>query len=475
MSEGIGQPRIGSVEEPSQPFKPASWSTKIDFIKQLILGNNVLISILGEQNGGKTTFATFLATTLSPTIKSILVTANPLFSLDDLLNQIGEKLTHKGEMSLANFINESQETAIHTLVIIDDAHFLPNSFVESTLEALKQQDKSSYFHICLVSNYSLAAALNNLGTQHYQDMVHSIELGPLTEKETASYVREQLQFQPGIENSLTHERIKQFHQLTEGNIVGINTQMTAYFNHEKPMLLPKSKIRRNIAATAAVLIVVFGSAYLWNTNEVQSIPAQNVAIVLPQPMPDAANSQNSALQASAAAPVTVAVEDTAFTSSVPSYTLASTRQELQATSLRRINLVQDEANLAADDSMVVMDKVVIIPKHIKVEPAKQIAIAKPTVKPVVKPTAVRAAVSNVDKFTIQLLASQSKADLLRFAKVNSIDAKVFRTQNHGKSWYVLTYGQYKGRDAAKQAISHLPKSLAKLKPWVREVNDLKVG
>lgn len=458
MREVNVQPRLESqAESVLTLLKPKSWLTKIEFIKHLVQGSNVLISILGEQSGGKSTFANILLATLAPKVNAVVVTASPLFELHSILSQIGQALNHQGEMRLENFIAECQAEKTPTLIILDDAHFLPQSFIVEILDAIAQQEHA-YFHVCLVSNFSLALSLNKM-SESYPNLIHSVELGPLTEQETENILRDKFQAQPGMQAQLTQERIKQFYELTEGSIVGINTQMGAFFNQQ----LPKKRKPWLFATVAAVIAAMaVGVTYILNNVVSTSLPSVEVIAQLPQPIP------------------TTSPTEAALPSEIPAFTFASVRQELQATSLRKIDfLIPDDEHASADDTLVVMDKVLVIPKVVGNKATKP--AGAPKVAAVVTPKKV---VANPQKsvvkipagtFTIQLLASHSKSELEHFAKVHHIKGKmkILRSQSRNVNWYVLTYGEYKQRGLAKQAVNHLPSVLAKLNPWVRQLSELK--
>ena len=78
-------------------------------------------------------------------------------------------------------------------------------------------------------------------------------------------------------------------------------------------------------------------------------------------------------------------------------------------------------------------------------------------------------------FTIQLVASHKKSDVDRFKRSSSVYAGTTIRQftNQKGNWYILTIGEYSTRAEALKKASSLPKSLAKLNPWVRPVSGLK--
>lgn len=81
----------------------------------------------------------------------------------------------------------------------------------------------------------------------------------------------------------------------------------------------------------------------------------------------------------------------------------------------------------------------------------------------------------VNTFTIQLLASQSKDDVVRYSKKHHLQGKaVYYLSNlNGKSWYVLVYGIYDSKAEAQAALNKLPASLREQNPWVKSMGLVK--
>jgi DamX protein len=466
MKAGQVQPMLGLEEGETQPFfKPASWMTKIQFTKKLIQNNNVIISILSEPNSGKTTFAKILTASLAPEVKSVLVTANPLFEPHVLMQQIAQALACTAE-NATDLVTQINSDAAHVLLILDDAHFLPQAFIKELVEAL-QKLEVSFLHIALVANFSLTAVLNNL-SQLYTDAIHSIELGPLSAKETDNLLRDRFQGHPQVEALLTNDRVQQFFDLTEGSIVGINTQMAAFFNDPA---IEKNAIKRKkwVMPTVAASILALGAVYYLQMFPSDSQPLVQIVNELPKPSPKIEPDK----------PIQARIEEEPILNSeIPEYTLAANHQALQPTSLRKINLFENstEGMPSVDDAFVVMDKVIVIPKVISSKAAKDgvSAVHKPQL-PAAPTTTVQKSIAAANGYTIQLLASHRRNELLQFAKNHHIEGKIkiLTAQNHGVNWYVLTYGNYNQRSLAKVAINNLPKTLAKLKPWIRDLKELK--
>ncbi len=85
--------------------------------------------------------------------------------------------------------------------------------------------------------------------------------------------------------------------------------------------------------------------------------------------------------------------------------------------------------------------------------------------------------AQMDKYTIQLLATHDLATLNKFAQRANIakQSQIFHVTSKSKPWFILTYGQYKDKKAAEYAMQALPKSIQNLSPLVRETKNLQVS
>lgn len=440
-------------------FKPDSWLTTIDFITNLVLENNILTAILGEQGNGKTSFTHILQAELAPQINAHIIKAGPLFNRSFFLQQLNDLLGMEGEPLFSNFIARSQQEKSHGLLIIDDAQFLSAVFIEELLGELQLQGKSAYFHVCLVSDFSLVPVLNKLAQNIYKDMVHSIELGALSENETKSYLLQYLTPRQNVEKKVTDLRVKQFYQLTAGHLVDINRHMTSYFSakqaSKKPMLFRP--------AFVASVFLVFSGTYMWYSHLARTVPQE----FMDQTVKVAEIDENVAIP-SQIVPALISV--------IPTYEVGALRQDIVATPIRRADLIaMNEEDKTASDAtpMVIVDKVIVAPKVMPkgTEKKPQEAVLKSGKKN------QKTAHSNIEpsRYTIQLLASHSKKELQRFVQNHQLKgkAKLRCSLRDGVAWYVLTLGEYSRRLHAQEAAKKLPKTIIDLKPWVRKTADLK--
>lgn len=81
----------------------------------------------------------------------------------------------------------------------------------------------------------------------------------------------------------------------------------------------------------------------------------------------------------------------------------------------------------------------------------------------------KVALNTTEKYTIQLMGSDRLSDVKAFTAAHHLGNKThyYRTQLNGKSWYMLTYGQYSTAKQAEAALRGLPDNLQNHHPWVK--------
>jgi DamX protein len=300
------------------------------------------------------------------------------------------------------------------------------------------------------------ATLNKLTEEKYPGMVKSIEVGPLTEQETKIFVEENLKTLSGIKNKITNKRIKQFFKITAGDIATVNRHMTDFFSDKSTK---SANILRNTGVAAGVFFASVLIVFIILSQDFKSAPVQVAGL----------ESRDKAIQELRVEPI--------LDSEVPSYTLNVSRQEINATSLRKLELTSDEDDL--NNASIVVDKVIVAPKILNVKTKKDFAHIESNLSDVdkVKQKAKSPKfIATKDKsiFTIQILASNNQAKIEKFILIHNLagKAEVHHINRQGLGWFVLTYGEFTNRQYAKEALRKLPFDIQKFKPWVRNTADL---
>ncbi|HIG0327674.1 TPA: SPOR domain-containing protein [Legionella pneumophila] len=480
MIDGKEPLEDGVANQPRTLFKPGAWLAKVDFINHLILFNNVLITILSEKEGGKTCFNSLLKSNLNQQIKSVSFKANPPFSSQEIINELARQLhLNNKDNNIGTLAAQINERKVHVLLIIDDAHHLPESFIKEVMIIIKNQEDFGFFHLCLISDYSIVATLNNLAAEPFNNLIHTIELGALSEAETRTYVLQRAMASRLINRPLTDAQFKQFYHLTKGNLSKINTNLELFLSkcsnkkqNNKATILKGISLATSFTIVAGLSYFYFDNLYK-TRNNTPKLPDLASVTTLP-PIKDLIKKT----PAQQSAPTQDSV------SYIASWEDSSTRQ-LVHYGLPKKQILDDFVD--EEDSLntvAIVDKVVVIPKlkakNIS-EQVAQAAVSQSKLPPIshslqTKSVSEKPSVKKINGklFTIQLAASHKIEDINRFKNQNKwlSQAKVRHFSNAKGSWYILTVGEYESRNQALLNIKKLPGELAKLNPWIRSVEGL---
>lgn len=478
------QVNSGVTAQPRILFKPGSWLSKIDFINHLVLFNNVLIAVLSEKEGGKTSFVALLQTHLDQQIKATVMLANPPCDREQIIRDICSQL-HLHHDSLTDFewvAKQINERKAHVLLIVDDAHHLPESMIKELLSVIKGQDDLSYFHLCIVSDYSVIATLNDLALDQFNHLIHTIEIGPLNESETRTYVLQRAMTCRLINKPLTDGQFKKFYQLSKGNLAKINHTLEPYIAQISAQQSTQRKMVFKRMSVAASAVMVAGLSYFY-MNSAPFLPSDSTKELL----------------SSLPTPPRMALYDKAFpetveqlVSQIPSWQDASFRQLVYKPLPEQQRLSDVSEKEAEFSPLALADKVLSMPQmpmenradrasesdkreaQFKPEVIKSIKKAKIDRVEEKKKFVKQAAVQASGKYTIQLVASHKKSDIDRFRQDKKLltTTRVRQFRNQQGTWYILTYGEFANRNQAKRGISQLPVEIAQLKPWIRSVFGL---
>lgn len=469
MTDGHIQTAVGAFTQPRILFKPVSWLAKIDFINHLILFNNALVHVVSEKEGGKTSFATLLQDHLDQQIKSISmrVTApcDRHHFIDDVANKL--HLNHDTQTDIASIVAQINERKAHTVLIIDDAHHLPELLLKELLLGIKKQEHSGFFHICLISDYSLVATLNQLTVEQSNNLVHTIELGLLTENEARTYILQRAMSQGLINHPLSDAQLKQFYQVTKGDLAKINSGLELFiFNCTAKKKRKKISSTNKISLTLCALVMAgLSLMYFYDTQTSGSLNMVSDSI-LP-----------SIKQVFGTKDVMPIPKE----SYIASWQDSSTRQ-LVHYALPKVQVLDEfSEEEPALNTVAVLDKVVVIPtvKTAKIiEPVETPQQTPPTVaQQSIAPEPVKVEAQKLAEqtlYTIQLIASHQMSDINRFKQNNKLFAntRVRHFTNDKGTWYVLTLGEYTSKTDAQEQVNQLPAELSKLNPWIQSIAGL---
>lgn len=473
MKDGQQQTEMGGMNSPRVLFKPGTWLSKIDFINHLVLFNNVLITVLSEKEGGKTSFSSLLLDNLDQQIKPVFMTAIPPCDREQMINTIAAQfhLNIGFGADVTTIVSQINERKAHVLLVIDDAQHVPESLIKEFMMAIKNQDNFGFFHLCLVSDYSVVASLNNLVADQFANLVHTLELGSLNESETRTYALQRAMAARLINKPLTDAQLKKFYQMTKGNVAKINSSLESFvLKCSVPEKSNKLFLVKRVGMAFGALCIS-GLTYLYLNNH-QVAPTQEVL-----------TSALSPAVPKKIEPVILPAQQ--LISYIPSLHDSSTLQLVHDALPRRQNLDELANEESSVNTVALVDKVIVIPTIKNTSPTTVpkpavVATQESKIIPIAQTeqqAVAKKAISSSSKasgYTIQLVASHKIDDINRFKQSNSqFSATHVRHFTNAKgTWYILTIGEYKTREQAQIKAKQLPSGFAKLKPWIRPISGL---
>lgn len=419
----------------SQAFKPSAWLANIDFIKQLVMSRHLLLAVVADAKGGKSTFIDLLRLKLEPAIQTVLFHGDQHFSIaafiDEMANLFNVELT--AEKSLNALFQAIEPRTTPVILIIEDAQVLPRSFLDELIKAYKAYGNEAHLHVCLTADFNFIPVLKQLGEDSF---IHTIEPGILTESEMKTYVLKLLQGKVDLKQFVTPERLQTFYQLTGGQVAKINRKLQAFFIPE-----PKQgKVQALLIKQAWLFVFMTGMIISFASGWYFSHTSQKTEAILNQ-----ASSQ--------------------LASQIPGWHVDVKIQSTEPSPMQKFVTLPEEE----DESKVLLDKVVVIPEFVnEPEPYLVSELISIPEKPIQE--------AHLPIYTIQLLASPHLNDLHRFIQTHHLDLKIVSIREFvqkDQRWYVLTLGEYAAASDAQQAIKALPVAINQLKPWVRQVESLK--
>ncbi|MGQ3888210.1 AAA family ATPase [Legionella sp. CNM-1927-20] len=439
-------------------YKPHNWLAKINFINHLILFNDLMIVVMAEQGGGKTSFIQLLQENLDLEINVNLIDAKTPLAEAQVLTELEEfcKRPTSIKPQLSELVKEVNAIKKHILIIIDNAHCLKEDFLKSLLEEVRKY-QHNFFHICLATDFSLNPLLNSLHGDVFKDLIHTIELGPLSKKETRKYLLKKLPLSKGVNKSLTDKCINEFYNLTSGHIAQINTHLEAFFNLNRTNQV---SLLKPINLIGGLLLLILFIAYMgkikfkvsessvsqFSNSFKSTLIAQNQSIIQ-EPL-DLNNHVSTSIEKS----INSALEQ------------VFAGRKASSGYLSHLHFINEEISTLAE-TIFVEEVELPLPKS-NLQPINKFFETK----------LVYNSTSENSYFTIQLLAGPNRENLQRFLTKNMIsNAQIRHIKLKEKDWFIVTLGQYSQAKQAKMALNHLNPELLKLKPWVRKLPQASIS
>lgn len=409
MSDNIKGFDISERVDANHLFKPISWNIKLDFINHLIMYNNLMMLVLAERQGGKSSFGAILSQNLDVQICTIVIHARELRHPKDIIKKIEDTLDVNADGDLPMLVKRINHIKQVVMLVIDDAHLLSQQMLSTLLGLIEQQGEAAYFNICLLAEHAIVPKLTALAKLRKTELVHTIELGHLKEKECKSYISYRARALMIPQQQINEALLDKVYKVTAGDLSKINLHLKDFIRlseHKKKKTGSGKKIATLSSAALALLLVI---SYF-------SVPS-----VKPE--------------------MAIATE----------HTIAA----MESTPIQH---AKDAGNTGQKAVMRLQAK----------KPIKLSSYISPLPLNMAQTMVHANAVSPSEAFTIQLISGYSKEGIQNFArqaaKYFSKSDMYIHTQG---SFYSLCLGRFDSALQAQSVIKKIPSALSENKPWVR--------
>jgi type II secretory pathway predicted ATPase ExeA/septal ring-binding cell division protein DamX len=505
----------------------SQWEHHFDLLHYLCHSSNVLLTVTGAKKIGKTVFLRqFLQYFSKETVQICSLEGCEALSPQNFIAILEEEfqLPHSSgeniEEQLDEYLILLQQGQEICLLVIDDAHFLPNSTLQLLLNLIRHQSQDQMrLHILLVGEPVLAESLNSLFHDDTEkNIIHSIFLEPFDFQETQKYVEDRLSL-AGLPAALPFppSSITQIFQASKGLPNKINqasrqimianmrqSRLSSIFNFDFIRL----RASRIVGACILFFTFVLLAAFILQTTQVSSQEKKPIPSTTYQHVKKPVSS----------APVAVASKDSPQTKAQENKKkppLALSEEKITAPLIYRQtaqNITDQEKSASTQPSVqtkkaenkanttpqpVMAQKpqtttALSIPEMLS-QPAKTLPLSQgelthtnnqKNVKPLAAeiPThhhAIKITDSedlashktNQIYFVLQLIGLSHQTEVTQFLNEKNLNGKVtvLHHQPHGRDWYTILYGHYKTEAQASEALANLPPAIKNLKPWIRKM------
>ena len=423
-----------------------------DFTK----GHGTLVLLIGAKDSGKTTLLKSLGKKRQNTKYIQGQTKIDLFSIF-----IGRELgvDQTVDQKIEAILKEISSLTQESYYIIDDADLLDTESLQSLLTIFCKQPEQK-FRLVLSGYAMLMEKIEAFCEKNNRVLnAETFYIKPLRLRETKLYIKKNLAHLLQKSARLTKKDIKQIHSISEGYPGRINRvflQVAAKFISSDPPLLESKKSTSFVDVLLAIGIIFLVSVVgfrIFQLITVEHIPATK--------KPVAAIRKTRHLTMQAPPRMSQPEIKPALVADITPSFIASIENLLEENIQPVVENVPDTFSPQLREN--VPDT---FPSQL------QQKSMQPAQKPVSEKVLVTAEPTKLHGFTLQLMAGTKKQSLVSWSRTMMIEknCKIFDLKRHGKSWHVLTYGQFASYIEAKKAIDHLSQQLRSHSPWVRSMS-----
>ncbi len=477
---------------PSFKFFAAKRRPVLVELHHLARYSKLMLVVTGPPGSGKTVLRQALVASSKESVKNIVITASATADAASMLQQVSAALELRDSdiAGVLRHIEQMLVTGQEVHLIVDNAELLEESAL-LFLQRIAQGVNDACARVFVFSDSSICPLLEKVADN--ADLHHVIALEPWDQDEVVEYLEQRLIAAGQSLDVFTEQQLADIFKQSQGWPGQINDAAKAVLIEQitgKPSSSSKTALNIPYKHIAVLIVLAVALLLLW----VLQTPESNAPADTPvaPAVLDELNQQ----------PVTTARNSTKRIE-LPLQTVPE--PVLRAPLAQAVNVDDEQESLdelleerEVEPEKPVATTAVKAPVPISTPPAeviketvvKPVALAEkkkvqpaPVVQPATKPSSIAQPVATslsgsagnrqwyqqqaAARYTLQVLGTRAEATAQNFVKQNPAQYHYFRKEHQGQALFVVTYGNFVDRDAAHAAISSLPESVRKDKPWPR--------
>jgi len=418
------------------PF--SSFTQRLKLLKQLILGDDELILVIGERGLGKTTF-------LKVFLDSFEVEWSPCdIFISSAAKESGEPLS-QNFMKHRAFVLEHVEPPV---LVLDDAHWLkPAELRRLVQNAREPGNTNEWKRLVLFCEPQIGLSLAKFKGPEANISINKVFLPNLTIGQTAEYLHHRL-LDAGYERKMPFSQrdITMLHNESEGVPGRLNELshqlLSNRFSKKKwfaPAILSHKHLKKpSLYLLSGITVVVVLGLMLFGINPLHSFFS-------PQTKPTSQLDQ--VITQKRSEPLRIPIVDP-----LPALRIKELNEARPLSPIKELN------------------------KARPLPPIKELDEARPLPPP--RETLIYGEewllLQPPNHFTIQILGVQSEEALLKFVEAYQFEDQFayYKTRFQKADWYPLLYGVYPNREEAATILKGLPPQVQKSSPWIRRLSTV---
>ncbi|WP_455203943.1 AAA family ATPase [Kaarinaea lacus] len=476
---GMHRPPFATKHEDEMYYAERTRSQRLDILLHLAQYGNELLLITGADGMGKTTMLEQFIKKAQKNWKICTVNAHSNMDEEQLLYRLchGFNLSldgtdlHSTIMNTKRRLEEMLISSPTVIIVVDNAHILSTSAIALLNDLAKVRNKKSgaNLRIMLFAEPQIKIQFADSELEGKQkNGVRKIDLPPFDEQQTGELIRHRIKA-AGLQanHTFTEAAISKIYKQSNGvpgEIVElahrILFEMTPLKRRTKPKPMAEEKpptTKSPMGLVALLIAVVIAAVVLMFQEEINQLYKSSVSKT---PRIDKSE------------------EKTEQPLAIPEQNLDEKAARLEA---KYEELMETESTETPSEPTKTQKEEFVAPQDTTTKipvtkPSSPQASTKGKVNLIIKINQAQWLLEqHPGHFTLQLVAGRQKTTVNNFLNQHKLPAKqlaYYRSINNKQAWHTLVYGIYPNYASAQKAIKTLPRSVRKVKPWIRQIKSI---